>query len=1056
MPNRSNRNQRNNNESSSIENFSKLLDEHTKALLKFSEEFKKSADAFSKNFDKTTGQDQKHRVEIAKDARDMFERESRTRSESIVQGKKVGTALIDSFKVVGRALINEFDSAVERVASKYTSQLSAITTRMQISNKEYAQMFNDASAFFQNNGLIKQFSSADFADSLTTALETGLRGEEAQRQAYQNLITNKLVPAISTNTVAYRRMSKQFGDSFNEGITAIAKYTEKVYGAEGIEEGRINSIIETLGLSTRYAAAQQGMTKEQASQMASQTTGILTAIGSTIGENFQQQIVDMLYSSSRGETLTSGQNVLAGIAGVYTAQDAMQALSDPTKLSNVIGSVLEQYSQRNPDVLGVLGNSGLGYDVSAGQEAFIALQEKSSSQVVDELNNFTQGFNASQVYQEERDKLEQGYYQDSTTALEKIFDNLSTWFASWKSNIPMFDTLVGVVKDVAKAWVGVKVYQSAGQGGIKGAFKSTFGSDIQGASQMFGEGYSFKDVAGTGIGKGKAVLGKIGIKLSSAGKVLGPVAGLALTGYDAYTGFKEGGLSQAVAKGITGAGTHASYAGTDVASALVDGLKDVAKNTAKGALIGSFAGPVGTAIGAGIGAVAGAGGALAQYFSEDNTLARATKAYAESLTELERVQTQYKDTVKKTDNSLNNLSKVSEVNGEATSEQTKAFDQLKAAYPDLLANVTDVSEMDKTYVELIKMKIEAEKKEMTETLIKQSKGTGKSAAKAAKKTASLSSTQDIAGQDLLYQISQGTLGSEALENVMKDYGLSKEEALESAHRASGAIAGHKMEIDSKGNIIVVDESTGKQISGKGYKPTSTLGDFGENRAKLESGISSTFSSLKSQYDNLKTVLESAGITSDMYGSLDNKTLKGLNIKGAKNISSILNSYNSVAESLLSLAKESPSEGLRKKYSKSGLQEIFSDLKPSDFKALISAPAFKVGLGYVPTDNFLANLHQGEMVLTSHNADMLRQLTSGSSIGSFLSGLLNISNTTASAVTDESSTDVSSVVVTAINDQTTALSGILNSILDAIHQISHKSNPASASQISEATVSFDGV
>lgn len=1056
MPNRSNRNQRNNNENSSIENFSKLLDEHTKALLKFSEEFKKSADAFNKNFDKTTGQDQKHRVEIAKDARDMFERESRIRSESIVQGKKVGTALIDSFKVVGRALINEFDSAIERVASKYTSQLSAITTRMQISNKEYAQMFNDASAFFQNNGLIKQFSSADFADSLTAALETGLRGEEAQRQAYQNLITNKLVPAISTNTVAYRRMSKQFGDSFNEGITAIAKYTEKVYGAEGIEEGRINSIIETLGLSTRYAAAQQGMTKEQASQMASQTTGILTAIGSTIGENFQQQIVDMLYSSSRGETLTSGQNVLAGIAGVYTAQDAMQALSDPTKLSNVIGSVLSQYAQRNPDVLGVLGNSGLGYDVSAGQEAFIALQEKSSGQIVDELNNFTKGFNASQVYQEERDKLEQGYYQDSTTAMEKIFDNLSTWFAAWKTNIPMFDTIVNSIKELGKIWVGRQIF-----GGGSG---SLFGKDISAAKELFGEGYSFKDVASAG-GLKSASLGKLA---SVGGYALAGAAGLAYGGLNAYTAMQN--TSQGQSRALSG--LEGFLGDTSGARTAEEKLAVVRSNKGKlidwskvgtaaatggligvgvGGIVGSAAGGIGAAPGAAIGGAIGAATGAIASMTEQVIKYRDAQKYATS--ELGKLSDTFEESKKKYKELV---------------EEDKKYVSLAQQINSVNESLNDSTGIEKTLLEqklvLLKQELELQSQMLgsagdlkssldsmidsynkTKSQVELSTSLGNIGSAIKGLDLGKKKLSDISDKDLYTQLGISESDAEKIVGLAKSSGY----LTSSAGTSEGLRA------------LVADYGSGQEYWGTNIKGTDydkvKVGGKSSYTAFTTSEIKKTGSDLSSMYSQISSTateggsnlssMIAAGITSPemiqktimnnlapLLGISPDKSLKDLT--GFNSVSAYLSGFNASTELIKSYEDFIKTNGLA------------TDSRAKGW--------YKTGLGYVPTDNFLASLHRGEMVLTSHNADMLRQLTSGSSVGSFLSGLLNVSSTTASAATDESSTDVSSVVVTAINDQTTALSGILNSILDAIHQISHKSNPASASQISEATVSFDGV
>jgi hypothetical protein len=119
--------------------------------------------------------------------------------------------------------------------------------------------------------------------------------------------------------------------------------------------------------------------------------------------------------------------------------------------------------------------------------------------------------------------------------------------------------------------------------------------------------------------------------------------------------------------------------------------------------------------------------------------------------------------------------------------------------------------------------------------------------------------------------------------------------------------------------------------------------------------------------------------------------------------------------------------------------------------------YKLGVNRVSEDNELALLHKNEMVLTSTNADRLRDISGSSDPSRYLSVT---SKSVKSVDTSNSYTnsDLSDVIV----DQTDTISTLLKTILDTINQLvpagSSRSSPTPAtfSSINQNLLNFDRV
>lgn len=1051
---------RDENLSSSFTQYASALDKNSAALMSAVKSFETLLNKMDKNTDKVgniSDKDRKSQSEMVANMASEFDKSSKNLNNSLTTGQKIGKSLIETFKIAGKVLIDEFTRSVGRVSDAYLSNLTAITSRMDLSNKQYASMMNDAAKEFKSSDLTRQFSPVDYAEALTTTLSEGLRGEEAKRQAYQNLITNRLVPAISTNTTSYRQMSKVFKDSFTENIAAMAKYTESVYGAEGIEEGKVNSMLDSLKAQIMYAAGGDA-------EKANTAINNLVASMSYMEQNNldSSKFIQDLYQAATGQI--GSNSVMSAMWGNFTPDDMMNNLF---KGGQLVENYIKAYAANtgSANLINAYGNA-MGADVDQMYMAGAFLKQRGTTEgIASDIDSFISKYDKDATYQKYLGNLSEGYYMSADKALDKQEENWTTWIATAKSNLARFDTVIKAVKDIgltlANIWLFTKTTQAMGGGGSSGlgsAFKSVFTKSGAKTATDVGEQLAlpgFESAVGGSAAKSgikaigsKAATGlkSVGSKLGAAAKVLGPVAGGVMTVADMVTGYKEGGIEQSFYKGLTGASDHESYK-TGGIDAFKDAAKDTMKNAAKGALIGSVVPGVGTAVGAGIGMVAGIAGSLGKYFSEENQLSRATKAYAESLEKVNAAQSNYEKVTGEASDNISALAK-------GVKMSDAEFQNLKSAYPKLLANIETQSDLDESYIKVIESKIQLEKKEATEQLIKDTKGAAKSGTKLSKKLKGKSATQNTAGQEFLATATSEN-AAQKLSEIASAYGLSEEDVLSQAKSLDkyGALSSFSWNKEQGKIASSSGEDIGERIKWGSYQ--DTYANWSDNAAELESDIATVYTSLSNLGSNLSAILSGIGVSADDYGKLTSERLKSSSFEGAKRFETELNEYNKQANNLKEIAKRSRSEKTRNKYgTEEGLRELF-EIKPSAFSKLVKKPAFKVGLGYVPSDNYPALLHKGEMVLTSANADLMRELTSGSSVSSLLSSLVSLKkDTSVSAVGETTEHTASDAVVTAINSQTEVLSNLLTTVITTISSVGNKpqSNPAT---VSAAVVAFEG-
>lgn len=1093
--------------STNLKSNSESLDSNTKALLQMAKSFSEDAKKFTSDMKtviaqtKSATKDQSDSQESAiSDMSKIFDKSSKNLDGAMTRGQKISSVFLTTLETVGSRIIKEFLGGASRIAESYKSSLNDTTVRMQWTQQRYADMYNNASKQFLESGLGQQFSPKDYANALTETVVTGLRGDEAQRQAYHNLITNRLIPAISTNTVAYRRMAKQMGDTFNEGIVAIGKYTESVYGAEGLEEGKANNVIDALQVSLNYAASTGKYDEKDVQKSLDKmmfTVGALEDAGVNT-DDFMSNI----------------QAILEG--NVDSVSDVFHAMGVGTKdklLSRVMSdpmSLFEDYA----NVMG-LGNSATSNGEivnSLGGDTRTAMMIQTAVNNGLDFDEIAKNFSKYQP-QVELDKwnkyLEKGEGRTNDQKLDAYEENVGTALGVIEAQVPRFNDLVSDVKKIlgvlTTALLADTVKGGTGGNGLLG--KLLGGKSVSALSSGSSSVLNLPLLGSTGNGmvSGSGILGKLAgygyshgaattaTGASAAGSglaslALGPgalIAGGIMAGKDAFDsgkiaydeGYGAGDIALQSTRGlITGGGMMTKAEELDATSAALSGQKrkfdwgEVGMNTLKGTAIGAgvgtavggWAAGIGTAVGAGVGAIAGAVTNMIDQAIENakyNELADASSEMAKQFEELSNAQSNYDKVMSQTteDQKKSDLL-MKYLNGETTAsteELNSAFEELQMKYPAQLGNLETINELEPQYIEALQRKIDLEKQAATDQLAVEANEALESLNEVRDKFDNIAASEiksDASRQFVDAILAEGgengkVWSSDELNALLEDKlksnpEMSKEDLINELNSGkSGAVL--KVQEDGRLTLTGQNNDAGKG----GMTAGDNMAQFATDYAKSDEYLKQAQGVIQEERSKLFGVYQS--IVS-MAGEKGEDGTYSYSDAQLQSIKTLAEQFNKEVQSTNQHASDYKLNMFKLK------KDEFADID-AIFGAAGVTPSFKVGAYNIQKDNMLANLHQGEMVLTSANANMLRNLGSGG-ISGLLTGLTALGQAKATSV-DEGSSEVSSVgsmIVSAIQSQTELLLNSMSVIIGYVSKISgSKSQGSGESNISKEMLTYEG-
>lgn len=908
---------------------------------------------------------------------------------------KVGDATVKSLGVVIKTALKEFTKAADSVIDSYKSNLSNITVRMDLSNSQYSRLFNEASAYFQRNKLNKQFSPTDYANALSESLEVGLRGDQARQLSYQNLITKKLIPAINTNSKYYVQMQRQLGSSFDKYIVAMTKNSEETLGYSGAEEGKLLSLIQSIGTDLRAVSSDD------------------TAINQALGKFYQMTSVLGKYGidqedflSQLQQTLTSpgSPNLFMANAGITSPDNLVDLVNNPQKLDQFFESYIKSATQEKNYNAALAYAEQLGMSPeTAKQFKALGIREGQTEQLLadyyaSELDNA----DADKIYQDYMKKLQQGFYQTADASLDNIEKNLATGYATVSASIPRMDTIINVLVSIASI-----ISSSLLKGTLTG------GSGGLGLKGLMTNGTGAKGWGG----------------LSAAGKIVGVgsiLAGTAIAGYDAYQNFSntQGSLLSKLGAGaegfITGRTEGTMSAEEKLARVKEKGMIDwgqVGKNAGKGALIGAGVGTLAgghTLLG---GVIGGAAGAVASLVDQ-------TVRYADTVKYLKSDMGQLSDRISKTDTEL----------GQITTDY-QSYGALLTDYNALQEELNNTTKEDEraalqTRIDLMNAEIEIMK-------------------------ASLPSAEYVGAlmqsytDDLKSSESMALLGGNLSKYFTKDaYAQLKGKDISkmNINDLSEILGMSQDEMDKIGQLAI---SAGFIKEGTDFRDAfkATLIDYGSANNYLKTNVKGSDMDEvkvggKSAYfaltkDNLRGFVET---TQTARSNLSDQSAKGLStLKSFSNISGISNDeiQTPLTQALWNDYQRGslPSEGVSKYLQGLGYSESVANsyaAYANDHYNYVKG-WFKTGINYVPEDEYPSILHKGEMVLTASNASTLRSIMSQGGISGLLNGILGLTEAKTSAtVTEDSSVEFTTPIVRSIENQTSIISTLLSEILDKLN------------------------
>lgn len=1043
-----------------VGNYSRALDRSADSLKSAAKDFKDSAKEITNNSDRNTDRIIKALSSFAKafdkqvdDIDDLFSgnnKEQKSEFEknlekyvgenkkNLTKTQAVLSATIKTFAVVANAVNRNFQRGFNSILNNYNENYSSITARMNKSNKDYTDMLMDSTKKIRQESLTNQFSQIDFTKALQDVLAQGIRDIDdkntASEMAYNNMITNQVLPMISTNTRTYVRYSKLLGDTFSKGITTIGTEIQKTYGAEGLEQGQADAFLDTMSADIFSSAIEAGKSQEEAVEMlqdAMSAYGDLSGkYGSQVAEYALGQLKDYLDNPGSANAVTIEAASRAGIE--YGGSVSGQQFT--AFLNNLIGD----YQDYTSGIGKGIGGEALGIspDILRLVQAAQSWGDKSP---IESLK-----VNTDQAYGELKSELSDGFTRSITAQADKWNENLMSGLADAAGQyIPHADEVLSDIWRIVKIWFAAWAAKGVFGGGEGGTslFNKIGSSDIMGSS-LKGQ---IAGIPSQGLGEALKS-GGLGGSLSGLGTALG-VAGIAAgtiwAGVDAWKAGSRAAENNMSTGQVIGQGARSFFTGSSTAGMTSDqkkayyeqngyfNFKDAALNAGKWALVGGGAGtlaggPLGTAIGAVAGGIVGfATNAIDQAIDAHHykELAEASENASKSVQALSKASSDYKSVMKKTENVQEYLN---DLNSKDTETREVAFEALKSQYPEYLSNIESVKDLDKDYIEVIKTKIELEKLQ------------AKNDALTALKDTSVD-TSEYAKDMLSYG------GKEFAEWASNNKGFSEEEANAKVKEIADKYYNGNLQETWKilrsdfGSSVINEGVWSQELDDYKYSFDTGNGESVFNydfSSSLGTHLDASNSVFSEQYQIL---LKGYAALQDAYYQKDMEYAK----EAAQDLSEELERFYE------------PLTGPVAKEFRARFRNDFKDIDTYYNYVGITGddvPHYRTGINKIQRDS-LAEVHQGEAVLNSAVASKARELSEGG-IAGFINSLYGLVNTQVTAV-GQSSQDVISPVVESINKQTDILSDLLSLILQDTTTLSRKlsGGPANRSQVDERLRSF---
>ena len=668
---------------------------------------------------------------------------------------EITKSLVNVAKEVINTIWNWYKESFYKIQETYRSYFSEITTKMNLTAREYTKIYQETAAQLRDTHLDVQFDTTDFMAKLQDNLNQGFRGDVARTKTMNDLIVKKLIPSIETNTRMPKQYYKTFGEKYSQIIVGMNKLNESLgKNAEYLESTLYASNEESFG----QLLMGMGFDETQIANFHQAAAAFTDAYG--------EEAARELFSTINQALLSGEVSIPLAQAGYTLPDNILRGLqTDPYKL-------LSDYVEYNRRMLGQFSGSNqlLLTNVLGGAE-FLGTSAASASYInqyykegaLDIEPTSEEAYLA--MWQQEVDKLANGLYSSETEKMSKRFNNKGVVVDSatfLAEHLPeQMQKLLHSVQTgfaaVIAAIAGSNLtglatnWLSGAMGGVGGTTLSTMGASL---------GTSGAAAGGTGAAAGgggiAAGAGIVGGSAAGIATILAAIAGTIWKFYDAFedSTFGEDSLmKEKIARGddyldIVNKSSQATfnrllnidnyylhndykYKKSHYKFDTDELWSDVGQGAlVAGGILGSFFGPIGALAGAGAGAVvAGGTNAVSQLAMKSGPLEK----FYETMDKLDTVVQnttasliEYQSSVDETTSLETIANKLyaedaahMRTNLDLTNLTNKDLKYLTEAYPEYFGNLTDVSQLSHGYSEVLEMLIETQKEEAKQKLQEQ-------------------------------------------------------------------------------------------------------------------------------------------------------------------------------------------------------------------------------------------------------------------------------------------------------------------------------------------------
>lgn len=462
----------------------------------------------------------------------------------------------DTFTKAVGVFAGLFKSGYMNQYNSFNNNFSNISVRTGMTRSNYFSEQLRINNNLSSQGLYNNVRNSEVTDMWNKLANAGLNQADMIANALDNVVTQKIVPYLDTSSQQFNILNSRLDGSFVKQIRGINLYNQEIAGNNYTTEKLLQEIIDKVQPMSDEAL-------KNLTQGSAEMTAIINKLTPIMGADAALAYATQLFKSQEYSDQMMRSGTISEKLGIITAMQKGINFYDPSHYNDAIGAFVDVDGMLMSHAPGY--NSTLGglqtnlirnaYGVSYGH-AWGAQNLRSKGLTGAELVAMTDG-SLSSYSNRAFSTFASDQNQTAKTLQEVYMENIATYVAAIYEQIGYWGDVIGVLLKGIAGVVGAKVLGGIGKkllgGGGKHAASAAGGKALAGGLKNLGGGLA------------TSTTGSVASGLAVAG---GAVAGGAMAikgGYDVYNDFATGNVSGKTALSGAGAAGGAIGAGALIA-----------------------------------------------------------------------------------------------------------------------------------------------------------------------------------------------------------------------------------------------------------------------------------------------------------------------------------------------------------------------------------------------------------------------------------------------------------------------------------------------------------